>query len=121
MSKLYCLFDTSIASSNVGDYIIMDAVKEQLSKIDNLPQIVSLPTHDSFGKEGRGLLSQSEASIIGGTNLLSSHLLKYKQWKFKYMDLPWLSNCILMGVGWWQYQSVPDFFTSLVWKRVLHK
>ena len=45
MSKLYCLFDTSIASSNVGDYIIMDAVKEQLSKIDNLPQIVSLPTH----------------------------------------------------------------------------
>ncbi|MNH06582.1 Polysaccharide pyruvyl transferase [compost metagenome] len=121
MSKLYCLFDTSIASSNVGDFIIMDAVKEQLSKIDTLPQFVSLPTHDSFGKEGRNLLSQSEISIVGGTNLLSSHFLKYKQWRFKYMDLPWLSNCVLMGVGWWQYQATPDIFTSLVWKHVLHK
>lgn len=121
MRNMFCLFDTSIASSNVGDFIIMDAVKEQLAALDALPQCASLPTHDSFGKEGRSLLLQSNFSIVGGTNLLSSHLLKYKQWRFKYTDLPWLSNCVLMGVGWWQYQDVPDQFSSLVWKRVLHK
>lgn len=116
-----CLFDTSIASLNVGDFIIMDAVKKQLSLIDKLPQLVSLPTHDNFGKEGRKIMSTAEFSLVGGTNLLSSELLKYRQWKFKFTDLAYMRNCILMGVGWWQYQNKPDLISEVIWKRILHK
>lgn len=25
-----------------------------------------------------------------------------------------------MGVGWWQYQSKPDWISALMWKRILH-
>jgi polysaccharide pyruvyl transferase WcaK-like protein len=115
------LFDTSIASENIGDFIIMDAVKEQLSSIIPDKQIVTLPTHDTFGRDGRRLLNISEYSLVGGTNLLSSHLCKYKQWKFSKRSLNSLNHAVLMGVGWWQYQNSPDLYSKLTWNRVLHK
>ncbi|WP_163131645.1 polysaccharide pyruvyl transferase family protein [Agarivorans sp. Alg241-V36] len=115
------LFDTSIASKNVGDFIIMDAVNEQLANIIPFEQIVTLPTHDTFGREGRRVLNLSEYSIVGGTNLLSSHLLRYQQWKFGAKDLLTLNHAVLMGVGWWQYQNSPDLYSRTVWNRVLNK
>ncbi|HAH6336209.1 TPA: polysaccharide pyruvyl transferase family protein [Escherichia coli] len=114
------IFDTSIASLNVGDYIIMDAVTKQLSTISNLPQTVTLPTHDHFGREGRRLLSLAKYSIVGGTNLLSSHVTQYRQWRFRMTDLLFLKKCILMGVGWWQYQDKPDRVTKFILKHILH-
>ncbi|MUK29469.1 polysaccharide pyruvyl transferase family protein [Aliivibrio fischeri] len=118
--KLITLFDTSIASENVGDFIIMDAVREQLEELVTVNQIITLPTHDNFGCEGQRFLKLSEFSLVGGTNLLSSNLLKYKQWKFSMADLYYLDKAILMGVGWWQYQDKPDFYSRAVWKRVLN-
>ncbi|MBU2869373.1 polysaccharide pyruvyl transferase family protein [Colwellia sp. E2M01] len=119
--KLVTLFDTSIATENVGDFIIMDAVREQVDKIVPTKQIITLPTHDYIGKEGRRLLRASEYSLVGGTNLLSSNLLKYQQWKFRLSDINYLNNSILMGVGWWQYQNTPNYYTRKVWNKVLHK
>lgn len=113
------LFDTSIASENVGDFIIMDAVNEQLAEVIYTEQIITLPTHDTFGKEGRRILSLSKYAIVGGTNLLTSQYFKYQQWKFRARNLTVLNNSVLMGVGWWQYQTKPDLITSKILKRIL--
>lgn len=119
--KLVTLFDTSIASENIGDFIIMDAVREHLDDICLSQHIVTLPTHDYIGSEGRRLLSASEFSLVGGTNLLSSNLRKYQQWKFRLGDLRCLNKAVLMGVGWWQYQGYADAYSSVIWRRVLNK
>jgi len=114
------LFDTSIASKNIGDFIIMDAVREQLSCIIPFEHMVTLPTHDYIGKEGRRILNQSDYALVGGTNLLSSHLLNYMQWKLHFKDLFYLNKAVLMGVGWWQYQSSPDKYSKVIWNQILN-
>jgi polysaccharide pyruvyl transferase WcaK-like protein len=114
------LYDTSIASKNIGDFIIMDAVRNELEPLIPQEQIITLPTHDSIGFEGLKLLRKSNFSVVGGSNLLSSNILSYKQWKFNAVDLLFLENSVLMGVGWWQYQKKADFLSALIWKRLLH-
>lgn len=45
---------------------------------------------------------------------------KRNQWKINIVDALFIKNTILIGVGWWQYQSKPNFYTKLLLKRVLH-
>lgn len=119
--NLVTLFDTSIATENVGDLIIMDSVKKEITDIMPTQQIITIPSHLPITRKGWRLLNSSDFSLVGGTNLLSSHLLKYRQWKFNLTDLFCLKNTVLMGVGWWQYQDEPDLYSKMIWKRVLHK
>lgn len=119
--KLSVLFDTSIASENVGDYIIMDAVRQEVEELLLDFQLITLPTHDFIGPVGRGIIKKSEFSLIGGTNILSSNIEKYRQWKFSFMDLPVLRNVVLMGVGWWQYQPSPNWISSIFYNKALSK
>lgn len=117
--NLVALFDTSVATENIGDFIIMDAVRLELSALLERHQTFTLPTHDFIGKIGRNMLRRADFSVIGGTNILSSHLREYRQWKFGLLDLPLLRDVLLMGVGWWQYQESPDRLSALFYRRVL--
>ncbi len=115
------VFDTSIASKNLGDEIIMEAVRVSLSEILPNNHLIYVPTHEAVGAETYALSRSSETRIVGGTNLLSSNILLYNQWKLGAIDALFIKNLILMGVGWWQYQSKPNLYTSLFYKRVLSK
>ncbi|WP_165396857.1 polysaccharide pyruvyl transferase family protein [Sphaerotilus mobilis] len=118
---MVALFDTSVASENVGDFIIMDAVNLELSGLLTRHQTITLPTHDSIGKVGRNIVQRSDFSVIGGTNILSSHLRQYRQWKFGALDIPLLRDVVLMGVGWWQYQDKPDWLSALFYRKALSR
>lgn len=115
------IFDTAASSKNLGDQIIMDAVRRQLRSIAPEAFHVTVPTHDFIGSEGRKLIEQSTACVVGGTNLLSSEINKYNQWKVSWRDTLWLRNVILLGVGWWQYQGRPNIQTRMFLRRVLHR
>ncbi len=119
MKRLAVLFDTSAYSVNLGDFIIMDAVNTELPGMINDKQVVTLPSHAGVGARGRRKLRRSEFSIMGGTNILSSHVTKYRQWKFNWLDFLALGDTVLMGAGWWSYQDKPDGFSSWVWRKIL--
>ena len=114
------LFDTSIATLNLGDEIIVDSILSILS--NELPyfRVQRIPTHDYLGPVSKRILKQSSLSIVAGTNLLSSRLLRYNQWKFRPSEIFGLKNIVLMGVGWWQYQDPPDLFSRFAYQRILH-
>lgn len=120
MQPLVTIFDTAASSRNLGDQIIMDAVRNQLRIAAPEAFYVTVPTHDFLGREGRKLIEDSAAKIVGGTNLLSSEVNKYNQWKVAAKDLRWLRGVILLGVGWWQYQRSPNIWTRIFLRRVLH-
>ena len=119
--NLFILFDTSIGSTNLGDLIIMDAIRSYLPKIVSDSQVVRLPTHLPLSREGRYLSKKSVGSLVGGTNLLTSNYFSYRQWKVGLRDLISLNHSILCGVGWWQYQKAPDIITKLMLRRILSK
>ncbi|MEI5681512.1 MULTISPECIES: polysaccharide pyruvyl transferase family protein [unclassified Mesorhizobium] len=119
-TPLIALLDTSVCTKNLGDQIIMDAVNTQLRRIYPRSFFCSLPTHDYLSSESFKILEQSPFAIVGGTNLLTADMWKYNQWKVSYKDYFRLKNVILMGVGWWQYQKEPTFYTRTLLKRFLH-
>jgi polysaccharide pyruvyl transferase WcaK-like protein len=119
--KKITVFDTSIASNNIGDFIIMDSVNRELKELFKKDMLFHSLTHEKVSKATYRLNKISDYSFVGGTNLLSSNMIKYNQWKINLIDAFFLKNIILMGVGWWQYQNKPNFYTKYLLKKVLSK
>ena len=121
MDSISTVFDTSIATRNLGDHIIMDAVITELEKLLPRSHLIHLPSHLPNSLQSYRLLRKSTISFVGGTNLLSSNLLSYRQWKIGIFDIPFFGETVLMGVGWWQYQTNPDLYTKFVYRNLLSK
>ncbi len=119
--KTISILDTSVCSSNLGDQIIMDSVKDFLQNLYGDALFIHMPTHDVISKQSYRFMRNSNLIFVGGTNLLSSNMNHYNQWKVNLWDSLFIKNIILMGVGWWQYQDKPNFYTSILYKRLLSK
>ena len=119
--KKILLFDTSICTDNLGDYLIMEAIKLELRNIFHNDFFIHIPTHDKVGKNSINKINISDFRFVCGTNLLSSNMNNYNQWKINIWDLRFINNVILIGVGWWQYQKSPNFYTRVLLSKTLHK
>ncbi len=115
------VLDTSIASTNLGDQIIMEAVREQLSDLIRDRFTYSVASHEWMGRKSRDLLKRSDFAIAGGTNLLSSRMWIRSVWKLSILDAFLCRNVVLMGCGWYQFQRKPDPYTRWLLGRVLSK
>lgn len=121
--KIISLFDTSIGSDNLGDYIIMDSIRKIIKEIFGNTYIYNFPTHDIIFRYSWKKLSESNIILVGGTNILSSKgYLKYKsQWKVGLIDSYYIKNAILFGVGWNSYQGNPNIYRKFIYNHVLTK
>lgn len=63
--------DTSVASDNVGDEIIVEAVKAALKPVFAGCYISTSSGHDGLGPFGRELVAGADLAILMGTNALS--------------------------------------------------
>ena len=117
--KKISVFDTSVCSSNLGDQIIIDSIRKHLRDMFPKDFFVNIQTHDVIGKSSYKLLKDSDYKFVAGTNLLSSNMNTYNQWKISLKDCFFLKDVILMGVGWWQYQNSPNAYTKFLLHRVL--
>lgn len=113
-------------SLNLGDCIISESTNKILKSIfTDQFEIIKLSTHSPLDKQHVEILKEAEMIFIGGSNLLSSHLLKYNQWKFfknpGLFDYLFAQkfNMVLLGVGWWQYQDGMDWITKRFYRKVL--
>ena len=102
------LLDTSVASLNKGDDIIMECVRKELGFILDGNFEVNLPTHVSafhWYQIYRGLArinyySNCKYKFVGGTNLLVKNMATYyPQWNINLFNSKAIRECILVGVG----------------------
>jgi len=71
---------------------------------------------------GRDLVKTADYVFLGGTNILSSDMNRTSEWRLRLRDILWLHNVILMGVGWWQYQTKkPNLYTQVLLSQILNK
>ncbi len=113
------LFDTSIATGNIGDEIIMDAVNDVIHEIFHSNRIVRLASHDKIGITSLSTIKKSNFGIVGGSNILSSSMNKYKQWQLDWIDFYFLrKKVLLLGVGWRKYQQQTNFYTKSLLRRI---
>lgn len=114
------LLDPSINSHNLGDLIIRESV------LKNLPDSIEisdfLPTQIPMSKRQLETSRTHRLAFVGGTNLLSSNMPWYRQWKLDRRTRRAVQNkVVLMGVGWWQYQNDPNTYTRRALQAVLSK
>lgn len=116
------VLDTSICTQNIGDEIIMEAVYDELYDIFKDEMFFKIPTHEIIGKSSLSLIRNSQFGIVGGSNILSSSMNKYKQWRIYLTQSFFINNkIILLGVGWRNYQNKPNFFTKKILKTLLNQ
>ena len=121
-NKSIVVLDTSIATYNVGDEVIMDAVNNELFTLFSDNRFIRLPTHEVIHKTGLSYIRRSDFTFLGGSNILSSNMLKYKQWKIMMWQALFIKEKItLLGVGWRNYQSAPNFYTRVLLKKILSR
>ena len=104
---------------NLGDQIISESVVKILEQSCGLKLVVRVPSLRKLQKQELVALNDCDYVIVGGTNLLSSNMNKYRQWLIGLYDSFYLKQVILLGVGWWQYQPLPNLYTRLLLRRVL--
>lgn len=118
--KIVTLFDTGVATNNLGDEIIMDSVQDVIQEILPDAYLNRVPTHDYIGSYGRRLVRESALSFVGGTNLLDSNMFGRKSlWKLHFTDVFWLRSVVLLGVGWRGYRGAMKPFTRLALNSIL--
>ncbi|WP_288760843.1 polysaccharide pyruvyl transferase family protein [uncultured Lacticaseibacillus sp.] len=123
------LFDTSVVTENLGDFIIMDAVRKQLRSMFPDSFFVNTPTHDVFGPSTKAWASQADYKFVGGTNLLTNRFRgrSSAQWRFGIRDTS-IKDIVGVGLGWQsdiQYDRLIDVplkrAQSLIYNRSLSK
>lgn len=115
------LFDTSIASDNLGDGIIIDAVTKSLNEIYPKQEFAHFPTHIPLSSADKKIIKNNDLAFVGGTNILCANWLFNPQWKIGFYELFKLPETVLMGVGWKFYQRPTDFITAIFLRRLLSK
>jgi polysaccharide pyruvyl transferase WcaK-like protein len=124
MSKI-CLLDPGIEnnlgspSSNLGDLIIQESVNREVKKIFGDQELIRFSTQEYLDYESIKIIKNSSIVLVGGTNILSSKMNEYRQWKISFLNAAMLKDAILLGVGWWQYQEKPNLYTQSLLKMAL--
>lgn len=126
--KKILLLDTSIGTSNMGDFIIMECVRKELSYILNNNFAYNMSTHlpsfSAFAVFRNSFAVQNYASadlkFAGGSNLLVKDLrTHYPQWNINKWNSKPLSGTICVGVGAGKGDNV-DKYTTSVYRQVLN-
>ncbi len=115
------LFDTSAATDNLGDEIIIDAVQQIIYEVLPNAYVYRVATHEYMAWISRRILKKSSLCIVGGTNLLSRHMGPFGFWRITPWDTLVLNHAILLGVGWKNYLPGPNAYTRWLLNRILSK
>ena len=122
-----CLLDPGLEhhsgepSANLGDLIIQESVRRELTSLFNRTEIVQLSTHVPLHKEELAAVKQCSLVFVGGSNLLSSYMNQYKQWDISIWDAINIRKAILLGAGWWKYQGDLNRYTKALLKILMSR
>lgn len=143
MKKIYKIseFSPSISTENMGDYIIKQYCDEVVRELFGEALTVMLPTRERLAKVSINHIGTSDYTFVFGTNLLSSNMKKNRQWNINIQkalecrlssihksDINSLkkinqalkrNHIILMGTGWFQYQTEPSNYSKLLLRILL--
>lgn len=123
------LLDTSVASLNKGDEIIMKCVKEELSFLLDGKFVLNLPTHLSpfhsyqvWRDSNRvRIYKNCKWKLACGTNLLVPNLLThFPQWNINIFNYGAIKDTILVGVGKGAGDKT-NRYTTVLYQKMLNK
>ena len=122
------ILDTSIATGNKGDDIIMECTHKELDFLLHDSFELRLPTHvSSFHwyqvmKQSRSLMRfvNCRLKFVGGSNILAKNMFThYPQWNINWFNCKPFQGSILVGVGVGTGEQNSNWYTRHLYNRVL--
>lgn len=111
-------------SRNLGDIIISDAIKQELAELFPQNDLVEIATHTYLDRSHIQLIQQARLVFFGGTNLLTSKVDEWCNWKIHpdlwHYVLPEFDKVVMLGVGWNNYQGHPTFMSQQFIHNTFH-
>lgn len=126
--KKIIIFDTSVASFNRGDDIIMRGAREGLEELLSNAFVTNFPTHTpifhlhqtSKINQNVKLLQQADFKFVCGSNLLYSNMVRpWPLWNINFLDSKPIKDCVLVGVGSGINSKQINLYTKRLYKSVL--
>lgn len=125
--KRIVLLEPSISSLNIGDYIIVDSIKKELSDLLNNAYIVEQPTqtpliHFYQKNDARiKLASEADYRFVCGSNLFWQNMFSLTpQWNCNIFNYKTIKNSILVGVGSGSEKKRLGLYTTSLYKKILN-
>ncbi len=125
------ILDTSIASDNKGDDIIMECTRKELAPLLERSFERTLPTQVSpfhwyqvwRNSEAVRQFSNCKYKFVGGSNLLIPNLLThFPQWNINLFNYQPMKGCILVGVGAGAgAEGKMSWYTKYIYQRLLNR
>lgn len=124
------LLDTSVASLNIGDEIIVDSIRRNFPKLFDDNYIYSLPTHTLHFSLLQRLLyrkkmktySNADQKFLCGTNALYINMLRpLPGWNVDIFNLSLVKGTICFGVGTGVNSASVNWYTRYLYSKVLSK
>lgn len=105
------ILDPALENSNAGDEVISNAIRE--IDLPFLRGAERITTHRTLRLSERRLIAGADLVFLGGTNAISSHMERFRQWLVD-PDLAFRlrGKLVFLGTGWWQYQGEPCAYTK---------
>lgn len=115
-------FDPSKSTDNLGDYIIMRYCSSIFQELFHDYQYIDISVHEQPTSEDELNVQQAKYRFVCGTNLLTSHIEEWWNWrlpnglrrKLKYR------NVILLGVGWKNYEEKCSYYSRMIYRSILN-
>lgn len=124
--KKIVLFEPSISSLNLGDYIIVDSIKRELNDILYNAYVVEQPTqvplmHFYQKRDARlQLVSQTDYKFVCGSNLFWQNMFSLTpQWNYNIFNYRYIKDSIFVGVGCASEKETLNKYTTNLYKKVL--
>lgn len=118
------VYDTATGSSNIGDYIIMEAAKKELNVMFADETFDYFATHKVLTREEMDRAWLNSLAFVCGTNLLRASW-RFKatknQWCISFFDGFRMQPAILLGVGWNNYRKKTKLRAAIFYKNALRK
>ena len=113
------LYNPAISSLNMGDHIIAESIKNEMSWLIHDSFIVEVSTHLPVSRYIK-YLKNFDYKFVCGSNLLRGKMNRlFRQWDINFLHSSFIGPSILVGAGWWQYGDDPNFYTKKLYKKVL--
>lgn len=116
------VFNTALGTENLGDYIIMHYCNLVLQELFTERNYFDISTHEVPSRNVEKKVEKAKYKIICGTNLLTSHIEKWWNWRLPdgFRAKKPYRNIILLGAGWGNYQEECSDYTSMIYKSLLN-
>lgn len=123
-------FNTAYGTRNMGDFIIVKTIHEEMAYLFNKNFVIELPTHTPVATfyqcfDGSSIMkacSNAKYKFIDGTNLLPKSLFRpWPNWNVNLVNCRPYQDSILIGVGKGGDYKKPSYYTKMVYARILSK